>query len=177
MQILDVYTKKDYQCPICKQGIYYAKIANDKGELVTKDRQPPNGKFGKENNVLSGAVDMHVKDRLHSCTEGKLQQTYNELTQAGLAEQAINAKGDWSKAARIKWPDKKDFIAFGNKEQDLIHGFNSVEEVAYFLTKEQHPELSDQDNVFGQIVHAKSLVLTNLLIAENLKLLRESKTN
>jgi hypothetical protein len=69
MNILDVYTKKEYECRTCKAAIYYAKIADDTGALYTTDGQLPNGKFGKESNILSGAVDVHVKDRLHKCSE------------------------------------------------------------------------------------------------------------
>lgn len=69
MKIVDVYTKKEYECKKCKAKIYYAKIANDNGELYTSDGQQPNGKFGKDSNVISGAVDATVQDRLHSCSE------------------------------------------------------------------------------------------------------------
>lgn len=66
--IAEVYTKKEYECK-CGSKIYYAKIADESGKLYTTDGNEPNGKFGKESNVLSGAVDTLVKDRLHSCTQ------------------------------------------------------------------------------------------------------------
>lgn len=171
MKIIDVYTKKEYECPICKEKIYYGKIAKENGEFVTKDGQRPNGKFGKENNVLSGAVDIHVKDRLHACTAGKTQEEYQKLIGGGLAELAINSNP--KPIQKVVWYDKVDFLTMNTPQQNLVHGYHDLNKVAYHLTKEQHPNMSSEDNVFGQIVHAKSLVLSNLLIAENLKKLRE----
>ncbi len=69
MKIADVYTKKEYECKKCNSKIYYAKITDDSGNIYTVDGLMPNGKYGRESNVISGAVDVNVKDRLHECTK------------------------------------------------------------------------------------------------------------
>jgi len=68
MKVLDVYTKKEYTCKKCNAKIYYGKITDDAGNIYTTDGQMPNGKYGKETNVLSGAVDALVKDNFHKCS-------------------------------------------------------------------------------------------------------------
>lgn len=73
MKIIDVYTKKEYKCPKCKEPIYYAKVANDSGVLYTTDGNTPNGKFGKDSNVLTCQVDALVKDRVHGCSKAELE--------------------------------------------------------------------------------------------------------
>lgn len=79
MQIIDVYTKKEYECKICKGKVYYAKVANDKGELYTIDNLTPNGKFGKDSNVLTCQVDTLVKDQVHKCQKNKINEKIQEL--------------------------------------------------------------------------------------------------
>ena len=79
MQIIDVYTKKEYECKICKGKVYYAKVANDKGELYTTDHLTPNGRYGKESNVLTCQVDTLVKDQVHKCQKNKLSEKIQEL--------------------------------------------------------------------------------------------------
>ena len=68
MKVVDVYTKKEYTCKKCNAKIYYGKITDDAGNIYTADGQMPNGKYGKESNVLSGAVDALVKDNFHKCS-------------------------------------------------------------------------------------------------------------
>lgn len=163
MQILDVYTKKEYDCPICKEKIYYAKIADEKGALVTTDGKQPNGKYGKDSNVLSGAVDVNVKDRLHRCTAGKIEDRYNSLVSPNLS--TVEAKT--SPTVKVRWTQVPDKLS--DNQSDLYHGYHELTTVAYMLTKEQHPNLSDESDTFGMIVHAKSLVLSNMLIAKAIK--------
>lgn len=172
MQLLDVYTKKEYKCPICGDAIYYAKIADNSGKLVTKDGQLPNGKFGKDTNVLSGAVDVNVKDRLHKCTAAKTTDQYNTLSQGPM--DAINSGGTVLATAEVKWNVSHGLTELQSK---LKEGLVDLTSVAYQVTKEQHPDLSDQNGLFGQIVSAKTTVLSNLVIAENLKKLREELAN
>ena len=74
MQVTDVYTKKEYTCKKCGQSVYYGKITDDDGNFYTIDGLMPNGKFGKESNVISGAVDVLVKDRLHACSKHFVEQ-------------------------------------------------------------------------------------------------------
>lgn len=79
MQIIDVYTKKEYECKICKGKVYYAKVTNDKGELYTIDNLLPNGKYGKESNVLTCQVDTLVKDQVHKCQKTNISEKIKEL--------------------------------------------------------------------------------------------------
>ena len=79
MQIIDVYTKKEYECKICKGKVYYAKVTNDKGELYTTDNLTPNGRYGKESNVLTCQVDTLVKDQVHKCQKNKINEKIQEL--------------------------------------------------------------------------------------------------
>lgn len=90
MQIIDVNTKKEYKCNKCQAIIYYAKTANNMGVLYTKDGKLPNGKFGKESNILTCQVDALVKDRVHSCSKDWLskQLPVNEL----LPDEALASK-------------------------------------------------------------------------------------
>jgi len=74
MQVIDVYTKKAYTCKKCNGEIYYGKITDDKGNIYTVDGHMPNGKYGKETNVISGAVDALVKDRLHECSKHYVEE-------------------------------------------------------------------------------------------------------
>ena len=52
MNIIDIYTKKEYTCKKCDGQVYYGKVTDESGKIVTKDGAWPNGKFGKESNVL-----------------------------------------------------------------------------------------------------------------------------
>ena len=78
-QIAEVYTKKEYECKKCNGKIYYAKIADETGKLITTDGMEPHGRYGKDSNVLSGAVDALVKDRLHDCTKHFVEEAVQKL--------------------------------------------------------------------------------------------------
>lgn len=78
MQILDIYNK-EYECSKCHKTVNYGKVATDKGEVVTKDKKAPNGKFGKESNVLSAAVDKGTTN-LHACYASNVVRDFDELT-------------------------------------------------------------------------------------------------
>jgi hypothetical protein len=170
MQIKDVYDK-DYTCGKCSSAIQYGKVCDNDGNYVTEDGKPHNKKFGKEDNRLSGAVDKGTTN-LHGCSAASVTAKYNKLTQPSIGETAINnsnytpptpSKVDWGTILSGETANQKE----------LREGFEEINSLAYNLTKKQHPDESDQSNIFGQIVHAKSLVLTNLLIAKNLKKLRD----
>jgi hypothetical protein len=169
LQIVDVYDK-DYTCGKCNSTIQYAKIKDNDGNYVTEDGKPHNKKFGKDDNRLSGAVDKGTTN-LHGCSSKGVVDKYNRLTQGSIAEQAINS-GNPQTIPKVDWGT----VLSGEtaNQTELKQGYEEINSLAYNLTEKQHPELSDQENVFGQIVHAKSLVLTNLLIAKNLKKLRDS---
>ena len=80
-QIADVFTKKEYECAKCKGKIYYAKLADESGKLITTDGLEPNGRYGKDSNVLSGAVDVLVKDRFHACLKHYIDEAIQKLNE------------------------------------------------------------------------------------------------
>lgn len=91
MEIQSVYTKKEYVCNKCNQKIYYAKIADELGDVVTKDGRKPNGKYGKESNTLSAAVGVEDKSKFHECYKSLVEKQYNEaLLKKGTPEKIIN---------------------------------------------------------------------------------------
>lgn len=61
----------------------------------------------------------------------------------------------------IVWTTGKDLSSFMTYEQDLLE---KVTEVAYNMTRKQHPKMSDTSSTFGQIVNAK---ITHLLTIRN----------
>ena len=173
MNILDIYTKKEYDCPKkCGDKVYYAKIADESGAYVTLDGLQPNGKYGKESNVLSGAVDVNFKDRIHKCVQSELEEKYNKLT-GKLVPPIVTSDTTSEKVqVKVRWPQEPKQLS--DTQSKLYHGYHDLNVVAYMLTKEQHPHLPEDDNTFGMIVHAKSLVLSNLLLTEAIT---KSKTN
>jgi hypothetical protein len=91
MEIQSVYTKKEYVCNKCNQKIYYAKIADELGDVVTKDGRQPNGKYGKESNTLSAAVNVSDRNKFHECYKEFAEKQYNEaLLKKGTPEKVIN---------------------------------------------------------------------------------------
>lgn len=72
IKVIDVYTKKPYTCNSCQQEVYYGKVTAEDGSLLTKDGKAPNGKYGKDSNVLSAAVDINNKEKIHSCYYNKV---------------------------------------------------------------------------------------------------------
>ena len=78
MQIVEIYAK-EYTCSKCDKAVNYGKVADDKGTLITKDKKAPNGKYGKESNVLSAAVDAGTTN-LHPCYASNVVRDFDELT-------------------------------------------------------------------------------------------------
>ena len=106
MNVLEVYTKKEYECKKCKAKIYYGKIADDNGALYTNDGQQPNGKFGKDSNVISGAVDVNNKEKLHSCSEKYVLKAIEEAeANKGKSVKLDNYKSNLSEEESILWTD------------------------------------------------------------------------
>lgn len=173
MQILDAYTKKEYDCPKkCGSKVYYAKIADDSGKLVTLDGDEPNGKYGKDSNVLSGAVDVNVKDRIHSCIKADLEAKYSKLVDKPVAGTTTSTTTSATeeqprKQVRVRWPEEPKQLS--DLQSNLYHGYHDLTVVAYMLTKEQHPLLAEDTDTFGMIVHAKTLVLSNLVVSMAIK--------
>jgi len=80
MKVTKLYTKKEYTCKKCDGQVYYGQITDDTGKTITTDGSTPNGKFGKESNVLSGAVDVKDKTKFHECYLSNLQQKFRDAT-------------------------------------------------------------------------------------------------
>ena len=180
MIIADVYTKKEYECHKCGDKVYYAKIADDTGKFVTTDGLSPNGKYGKDSNVLSGAVDVNVKDRLHSCSFGATTDKYWSLVKpketATTTLPPITGKATsgtiTNKPNSVRWPEIPEQLT--DTMSELYHAYQQVNIIAYMLTKEQHPDEREDSNLFGQIANAKATILSNLFLAQAIK---KSKTN
>ena len=178
MQIIDVYTKKEYDCHKCGEKVYYAKIADDTGKLVTTDGKEPNGKYGKDSNVLSGAVDVNVKDRLHRCTLGATEDKYWSLVKqkADITQELNGTRKQIAKSPNepntVRWPVIPEQLT--DTMSELYHAYQQVNTIAYMLTKEQHPDEREDSNLFGQIANAKATILSNLFLAQAIK---KSKTN
>lgn len=178
MIISDVYTKKEYKCAKCMDSIYYAKISDDTGKYVTTDGLLPNGKYGKESNVLSGAVDINVQDRLHRCTLGITTDKYWSLVGPKAPKPSpvstnatVGENTDVKITSTVRWPEIPDQLT--DAQSELYHAYQQVNVIAYMLTKEQHPHLADDESLFGMIANAKATILSNLFLAQAIK---KSKT-
>lgn len=176
MQITDVYTKKEYDCPKkCGEKVYYAKLSDDTGKYVTTDGLSPNGKYGKDSNVLSGAVDINVKDRLHRCVLGETTEKYWKLVGPKPAASVVTSTivvNTNKETSTVRWPAIPDQLT--DAQSELYHAYQQVNVIAYMLTKEQHPHLADDESLFGMIANAKATILSNLFLAQAIK---KSKTN
>jgi hypothetical protein len=166
VQILDVYDK-DYTCKSCSKTVQYGKVADSDGKLVTTDKKEPNKKYGKDSNVLSGAVDKGTLN-LHACYAKSVTDKYNTYTQPSIGETAINSKP--GEPAEVKWYSELDQLT--PQQSNLYHGYHDLNKIAYILTKEQRPTLPTDGDLFGQIASAKATVLSNMLVSLNLKDLR-----
>lgn len=76
MKFKDVYNK-EYKCSKCNDVIYYAKITDENGTVITKDGNAPNGLFGKAANTLSASVNADKKE-LHGCYLSLVQKQYQD---------------------------------------------------------------------------------------------------
>jgi len=145
MNIVDVYTKKDYKCNKCNALIYYGKIAKDNGEFYTTDGNPPNGKFGKESNVLSGAVDAAVQDRLHDCSKHYILKKIDELNNGASGSQQ---KITQSVTPRIQYPDGCIPRAQFDAVTDIV--IESIKH-ADSMTRMLYPDIDEDSTLFAQI--------------------------
>tara|TARA_B110000495_G_scaffold183811_1_gene180381 strand:+ start:232 stop:681 length:450 start_codon:yes stop_codon:yes gene_type:complete len=84
-------------------------------------------------------------------------------TNQSVASKAIESKVVWSDPGELS-----------EDEQALYDGLVRVEELAYKRVKEQQPDLSENSNIFGQIVNAKSNQLIGLL---EIKAIKDSGKN
>ena len=89
MKVTKLYTKKQYTCKKCDGQVYYGQITDDTGKTITTDGSTPNGRFGKESNVLSGAVDVKDKTKFHECYLSNLQQKFRDATNLYQEERPI----------------------------------------------------------------------------------------
>jgi len=124
MNVTNVYTKKQYICKKCNSEIFYGKVTDESGRIITKDGKVPNGKFGMESNVLSGAVNANDKTKFHECYLQKLEEQYREATSQPQQERPIiNNMPDVSKDM-YRAKDIESFLAEWNdiymRSQPLI---------------------------------------------------------
>lgn len=76
MKVIEIY-KKEYKCSKCGSGVQYGKVTDESGKIITKDGNSPNGKFGKESNVLSAAVNVGT-DSLHLCYADLVKRDFDQ---------------------------------------------------------------------------------------------------
>lgn len=76
MKIVEIY-KKEYKCSKCGSSVQYGKVTDDSGNIITKDGSSPNGKFGKESNVLSAAVNAGT-ETLHPCYGDLVKRDFDQ---------------------------------------------------------------------------------------------------
>ena len=77
MKVIDIYGK-EYKCSKCGEQINYGGVEGPDGKTVTKDGRPFNGKFGKDSNKLSCAVDAGTIE-IHGCYAALVQKDYDAL--------------------------------------------------------------------------------------------------
>ena len=77
MKVIDIYGK-EYKCSKCGEQINYGGVEGPDGKTVTKDGRPFNGKFGKDSNKLSCAVDAGTTT-IHGCYGDLVQKDYDVL--------------------------------------------------------------------------------------------------
>ena len=112
MKVTKLYTKKEYTCKKCEGQVYYGQITDDTGKTITTDGSTPNGKFGKESNVLSGAVDVKDRTKFHECYLSNLQQKFRDATNLYQEERPIiNNMPDVAKGnLRVRTDYTADFL-------------------------------------------------------------------
>ena len=126
MEIESVYTKKEYVCNKCNQKIYYAKIADEAGDIVTKDGRKPNGKYGKESNTLSVAVNVSKKSEFHECYKEFAEKKYAEaILLKGEPEKIINNFSMPTFQNSKQGDDVEEFISVANNAYQKIYVLSS----------------------------------------------------
>ena len=150
MNIVDVYTKKEYKCKVCQKPIHYGKIAKENGELYTTDGHQPNGKFGKESNVLTGAVDALVKDRLHACSKDSALKQIDALNEGKTSQTQLSTS---NATPTIKWPAGSEPREELEKTKQVV-----IESLRYGeqITGELYPEMDTNSTLFAQIRNTMS---------------------
>jgi|AACY02.18.fsa_nt_gi hypothetical protein len=90
-----------------------------------------------------------------------------------------NCQGNMQTSGTIGFKASEDKIIWkepgelSEDEQILLAGQERVESLAYKITKETHPDLSENSNGFGMIVNAKTMQLLALM---QIKATKESST-
>jgi hypothetical protein len=74
MNIVNVYTKKEYKCNACNKNIYYAQVARDDGEIYTTDGNKFNYQYGKNSNAVSCPVLVDNPEQI--CCATKKDEVY-----------------------------------------------------------------------------------------------------
>ena len=150
MKVVDVYTKKEYTCKKCNAKIYYGKITDDAGNIYTADGQMPNGKYGKESNVLSGAVDALVKDNFHKCS---LPYIEDAVAKAPAPPTAGGIKMTETAPQTTQTPIEYEYLS--ESEQIQLNDFvGKACEIDIFMDTKitnEYPEISDNPAHKGQV--------------------------
>jgi hypothetical protein len=150
MLITDVYTKKEYTCKKCNQTIYYGKITDDDGRLYTKDGQMPNGKFGKDSNVISGAVDALVKDRLHECSKHFVEQA---VANAPAPNSVTGIQQEITTTQTVQTPVQYEYLNESERVQlnDVVAKACEIDIFMDTKITKEYPEISDNPAHKGQV--------------------------
>ena len=163
MEIVDIYTKTQYECSKCNAKVFYGKAYDELNrKYITKDGKDNNGKYGKESNVVSVQVDV-LDGKIHPCSKTFID---NALSDALKYSNPKSAEVSPAKTSDVVWSDiikVKDFTPLQSK---IYHKYQELNDLAYFLTKRQHPNEPDDTSLFGMIVSAKLQVLSNILVAD-----------
>ena len=169
VNVKDIYTEKQYECSKCHGKVFYGKVVDNDGAPFTKDGKEPNKKVGKESNVLSAKVNV-LDGSVHQCFISHVEDDIRKAEELRHPKSTKKSDSVDKVEPDVIWSDipntSKDFIA---GQEKLYHKYVQIRGLAYYFTKQEHPTLDDQSNLFGQIVYAKELILSNILIAENVK--------
>lgn len=120
---------------------------NGCGTLLTWDAlkaPPPNSTRAKENKIGWWIESLTKRD--HSCPKYKKTQETQQTIKTVWANAELDEKGE-----------------------EILEGLKAFKNIAYHLAKEEHPEMSDQDNLFGQIVNANTTHLVQLALIKAIK--------
>jgi hypothetical protein len=146
MKLLEPYCGKEekpYTCSKCKERVCYAKVADDEGTFYTEDGNLPNGKFGKESNVLSAQVDFAVQDRVHKCAEGFVNKAVKEAREKRnpVTQQTIDSPAQGQK--NQNYTASFDPERFTVPDQVLSEIYNKIDEKMSFMIPAYHRILTN----------------------------------
>ena len=137
-------------CPNgCGTQVFFESRFGEDGELITKDD-------GKTKWWLMEDASKQI----HKCPNKAMG--FTPQRKSGQSEQVATV---WATAE----PDDKGY--------ELGEGEKAFENIAYHLVKERHPDISDQSNLFGQMVNAKESHLIMLALIKAIKGVGKNETS